>query len=249
MQQDPPWHKDDRFWTAWRKWSFNEDIVAAADAEVNQLLDLVKPEPGARVLDLCCGPGRHSLEFAKRGFAVTGVDRTAHYIEEAKAGACEANIDCEFLVGDMLEFVRPGAFDLVVNLFTAFGYFDDPAENLQVLKNVATNLTEGGTLVMELVGKEPLARKFQPRDWSEHDGVIQLQERRIEKDWSWIQNRWIYIDGPTRHEFQIGHWIYSARELHTMLRESGFAESHAYGSLDGTPYDLETIRLVMVARR
>ena len=76
----------------------------------------------------------------------------------------------------MREFVRPEAFDAAINLFTSFGYFEDPAEDLQVAKNLFHSLKPGGALVMDLVGKEVLSRIFLPRDWQElADGSLFLQ--------------------------------------------------------------------------
>ena len=134
------------------------------------------------MLDLCCGPGRHSLEFARRGFRVTGVDRTAHYLTTARAAATREGLTVEFVQEDMRHFHRPAAFDLALNLFSSFGYFEDVANDLRVLQHLHDSLKSGGQVLLEMAGKEPLARMFQPRTWHRHaerDEYL-LEERIIQ---------------------------------------------------------------------
>jgi hypothetical protein len=150
----------------------------------------------------------------------------------------------------MRAFRREAAFGVTLNLWTAFGYFEDESENQRVLENLCASLKPGGTLVMEMASKEIVARKFRARDWSEEEnGVLLLQERNVCRDWSWMANRWIYIDDDGRHEFMVEHWLYSARELADMLKQAGFSRTAAYGSFEGIPYDQNAKRLVMVARK
>jgi SAM-dependent methyltransferase len=247
MADEPVWHDDDAFWEALAPWFFHEERLERTQAEVDQLLELLGLEAGAAVLDLCCGPGRHSLELARRGFAVTGVDRTAEYLARARRGAAAEGLDVELVHEDMRSFVRPGAFDAAVSLFTSFGYFRDIEEDRTVLRHLRACLKGGGRLVMELMGKEVLAAKFRPRDWDERDGALLLQERQVADGWSWIDNRWILIDGTGRREFTVSHRLYSAGELRRELLDAGFADVALYGGLDGSPYDHNAGRLVAVA--
>src|SRR5204863_7756432 len=135
--------------------------------EVDQLTKLLDLDSPAKVLDLCCGLGRHSLELARRGFDVTGVDRTGVYLRRAQKQADSEGLKIEFVQEDMRQFCRPEAFDLTLNLFTSFGYFESPAEDRRVLVNVHKSLQPGGRLVMDMMGKEIIARVFRERDWRE----------------------------------------------------------------------------------
>jgi SAM-dependent methyltransferase len=222
--------------------------MAANDAEpLAKLLDL---KPGARVLDLCCGPGRHSLELARRGYPVTGVDRTTGYIARARALAEAEGLPVELVVEDMRRFVRPGAFDAVLSMFTSFGYFEDAAEDRLVLEHAFTSLRPGGRILIELMGREVLARIFRERVWDEEeDGSFLLQEHRLAPDWGWIDNRWILIRDGRSEEFRFGHRLYTATELGALLRSCGFADVQAFGSLAGTPYDHQAGRLVVRATK
>ena len=141
-----PWHDDDEFWDAFQSTLFTPEHWERAPEQVDALLSLAKPEPSARILDLCCGPGRHSLELARRGFVVTGVDRTERYLAVARARADKEGLKIEFVHADMREFVRPSAFDLVINLYTSFSYFRDPAEDRRVLENIHESLVPGGAI-------------------------------------------------------------------------------------------------------
>lgn len=214
------------------------------------LIDLLALEPGAAVLDLGCGPGRYALEFARRGYRVTGVDRTPSYLKEARDRAAGEGLEVEFVEGDMRTFGASAAYDLVLNMAT-FGYFEDHEENLLVLRRTQDVLKPGGATVIEPRGKERLARTFQQRDWEERDGAYLLIERRVRKNWSWLATRWILIDGSEQEEFEMGHWTYSAMELEMMLQEVGFdkASIAIYGDFAGEPYARPAQRLVVVARK
>jgi SAM-dependent methyltransferase len=146
--------------------------------------------------------------------------------------------------------VRPAAFDAAINLFTSFGYFEDPAEDRQVVDNLFRSLRPGGALVMEMMGKEVLARIFRRSDWQElPDGTLYLQERAVTRDWSWIENRWILIKGGQRREFEVGHRLYDGVALKALLLDAGFESVTLYGALAGVPYDTDARRLVAVARK
>lgn len=244
------WYEDDRFWETFAPVMFTEQRWANAPIEVDRILVLLSGiYPGSAILDLCCGPGRHALELKRRGFRVTGVDRTAPYLEEARRRAHEEGLAIEFVQDDMRHFSRPGAFNAALSMFTSFGYFAAPADNCQVLANIYQSLKPGGALLMEMNGKEKLARDFRPRDWEPLGDGFFLEDRRVTNDWSWMENRWIILRGGEKLEFQISHWIYSARELKEMLAASGFSAVDIYGDLEGAPYDHTAKRLVALARK
>ena len=244
------WYDNDTFWNDLAPVLFTKERWGNAPAEVEQLAALIKLSPGSAVLDLGCGPGRHSLEFARRGFAVTGVDRTARYLSEAQDKARREGLEVEWVEADMLHFRRERAFDVAVSLLTSFGYFDDPADDSLVVENLFASLKPGGHVVMDVMSKEILVRIFQPRDWHEKpDGTILLEERKVTRNWSRIDVRWIIIKGQQRHEHRIGHRVYSAAKLQDLLAGVGFTNVTAYGSLKGTAYDDDAERLVVVAQK
>jgi SAM-dependent methyltransferase len=228
---------------------FSQERLENAPAEVTNLVSLLKIKPGAPVLDLCCGLGRHTLEFARRGYSVVGVDRTKIYLEKARKQAQAEGLEVEFVLKDMRDFSRPDAFDATINLFTSFGFFENKEDDELVMKNVYRSLKKNGNLVIDLMGKEILARIFRERDWHETDGGIMLEERKVTKNWSWMENRWILIKDGIIKEFRFSFRPYSASELIALLKANGFDSVRVFGNLAGDPYDHKAKRLIAVARK
>ncbi len=249
MQEKIPWHEDDSFWQTWGPLMFTPQRIANATEEVGKIINLLKIATGDYILDLGCGIGRHSLELARRGFQVTGVDRTRSYLDQAKEQAGKEGLDIEFVRDDMRNFSRKETFDSIMSMFTSFGYFEDPEDDRRVVTNVFDSLKSGGTFVIETHGKETLARIFQERDWNEDDGVIRLYERKVSRNWSWMWNRWILLKGNERTEHEISHRLYAATELIALLTDCGFSQADAFGNLDGDPYDHQAQRLIVVGHK
>ena len=244
-----PWHDQDNFWETFESFIFTSETIAAAPQDVEHAIAMLKVEPGARICDLCCGVGRHSLELARRGFQVTSVDRTKRYLEQARAQAETEGLEIEFVLEDARQFRRPDAFDAVINLYTSFGYFEEPGENVAVLENIYASLKPGGTLLMELMGKEVLARLFQARDWRQEDNAILLEERKVGRNWEYIESRWILFKDGKKYEHTFYPRLYSAVELCEMLSRCGFRAMETSGGLDGSPYDQNANRLTVLARK
>ncbi len=250
MTSDQPWFEQDSFWHTFEAFLFGEERFAMSVEQCDQFLALTGVGSGAAVLDLCCGPGRHSLELARRGFKVTGVDRTRAYLDRAREAAAQESLDIEFVQEDMRIFCRPAAFDLALNLFTSFGYSDDPRDDERVLTHLCESLRPGGVLVMKLMGKEVLARIFKSSNWSrEEDGTLFLEERTLGGDWERMRNTWTLVRDGQVSEHRFDHRLFSAAELKGLLLAAGFREAAAYGSLTGDPYDQTAKRLVITARK
>ena len=244
------WWENEEFWKRTGPALFSPGRLERAAVEVETAVKLLELEPEASVLDLCCGPGRHSLEFARRGFRVTGVDRNVAYLRRARRRAKAEGLHVEFVREDMRRFSRPGAYDGAVNLWTSFGYFADLADDRKVLAGISESLRPGGRLFMDLLGKEVLARKFVPRRWSEdEDGTLLLEGCRLEDNWGLVDSRWILIRDRERKEFALRLRLYSAAELTALLREVGFSSLQCFGTWDLKPYDHEAQRLLVLATK
>jgi SAM-dependent methyltransferase len=237
----PDWSSSPTLWADLLPALFPPSRVAAADAEVDAIVRLAGLAPPQRILDLPCGVGRHTFALRRRGFRVTGVDATPAFLPAGD----------DFVLGDMRTFRDAEPYDAVLNLWTAFGYFPDEADQLATLRTFHQALRPGGVLVMELNGKEVLARTYRSRDWTPIDGGgWLLEERRIRDGWTWVDSHWTFIRADGRViEHDISVRCYAASELRTMLHAAGFAEVRVHGALDGCPYDENAKRLVVVARR
>ncbi len=244
-----PWYRQDRFWRRWFPVLFPPERWARAPEEVHNIITLLNLQPGAAVLDLCCGPGRHSLELARRGFSVVGVDRTRFYIDKARSAARKEKLAVKFRLCDMRKFCRPKSFDVAICMFTSFGYCKNKRDDECVVRNIYRSLKRNGVFLVDVMGKEVLAAKFRVRDWREQDGMLLLEERKAGKAWSWMESRWIMIKGGRREEFRISHRIYSAAELGALMEKCGFRRVEAYGDVAGAPYDHAAKRLIIIARK
>ncbi|MCB9840092.1 MAG: class I SAM-dependent methyltransferase [Phycisphaeraceae bacterium] len=245
------------FWSDMGGTLFPAERVAAAAGEVDDLAALLGIDAPLDILDMPCGVGRHSVEWARRGHRVTGVDLTAAYIDRARAHADKAGVAdrVRWQVGDMQAFRGGASFDLVTNLWTSFGYGPSRDDDARTARNFFDALRPGGRLVMDLAGKEVVVRRFQAHRWHpREDGVIVLEHATVLGAWEHVEQRWITIvrEGDaaatvTDRSFVLR--LYSARELLDVLEQAGFVDCTAYGSATGTPYDNHAKRLVVVARK
>jgi SAM-dependent methyltransferase len=243
------WFQDDAFWAGFAGPLFSPERRQEAEATVasSALLDVA---PGAEVLDLGCGPGTHAVPLARRGASVTGVDLSDVMLAQARQAARAAGVDLELVQADMRQFVKPQAFDLIVSMYTSFGYFTDPAENLLVLTNARQNLVPGGRLVLDLFSKEIYARwAGTPKIVDTADGGTVFMRDTILDDWTRFRSDWTYVRGDEIRRGHIEQYVYSAGEIRSMLTAAGFDDIECYGGFDLRPYDERAVRLVVRATR
>lgn len=243
------WFDDDSLWRDMYPFMFPPKRFTDAVLEIDKLIALVSPK-GKNVLDLCCGPGRHSISLAKRGFKVTGVDRTKFLLDKAKAKARAAKAKIEWIQADMRDFVRPSSFHLVLSMLTSFGYFDDKREDVSLLRNILASLRPSGACLIDTIGKERLAKIWQPSSVDfEPDGTILIQRREAYDDWTRIRNEWILVRKGRAKSFRFHHTIYSGQELKERMEQAGFVKVKLYGNLDGDAYGPTSVRLIAVGRK
>ena len=243
------WFADDTLWSEIYPFEFPGPVLDAGVAQVEKAIGLSGLQSGD-ALDLGCGPGRHAVPLARRGFRVTAVDLSPFHLARARERAAAARVSIEFVESDMRAFLRPDAFDLALSIFTSFGYFEDGQDDLRVLQNVQRSLRPGGVLVMDLASKERLARVLHPTvSQRTADGALLVQRHEVVEDWSRVRNEWTVVRNGRARTFEFLLRIYSGQELTTLLGAAGFAAVTLYGGLDGRPYGLEAERLVAVAAR
>ncbi len=247
---DPQWYTT-FFGDEWLR-SIALHIPAERTAhEVDFAVKVLALEPGARVLDLACGHGRHSLELARRGYRVTGLDLSEPSLAIARETASQAGLDVEFIHGDMREIPFTGEFDAVINLFTAFGYLESEAEDQRVLDSVARALKPGGGFLIDTINALWLFRHFEPHGWQElEDGTLLLEDRRYNPLTGRNEVTWqlIHPDG-TRHQQAHSLRLYTLVELAAMLRRAGLRVEATWGDFEGTEYGMDTRRMIVLARK
>ncbi len=245
---DPDWFEgffDDEY----LQFAADRFPAEATAAEVDFLVEALGLREGARVLDLACGHGRHSVDLARRGCAVTGVDLSAPSLDLAAARAAEAGVEIRFERADMRRIAYEAEFDAVVNMFTAFGYFEE-GDNRLVLDRVAAALRPGGAFLLEIVNPVAVFGRFEARGWHElSDGTILLEERVYDAPRGRFETCWTFTRGGDRRERRFSHRAYTAPELAAMTAAAGLTVERLWGGLDGAELEMGSRRIVMLARR
>ena len=195
--------------------------------EVDLLVRTVGLERNDRILDLCCGQGRHSLELAHRGFPhVTGLDRSRYLIRLARKRARQRNLPVSFHEGDARHFrLGEGEFHCVCLLGNSFGYFERPEDDLAVLEAIKRALASGGALVMDLMDGEWMRCHFDPRSWEWIDqNHFVCRERDLAEDGDRLISREVVVHaerGVIADQFYAER-LYSKERLETLLSGAGF---------------------------
>ncbi|MFQ5794021.1 MAG: class I SAM-dependent methyltransferase [Candidatus Bipolaricaulia bacterium] len=240
---------------------FLEARIDQAAEEIQGLLPIFDEfdiESGSQVLDLSCGIGRHSVELAKHGYRVTGVDISPLFIHRANELAKQRKVQSrtEFQVVDVRKLkgsLSAGTFDAIINLFTSFGYYDDET-NQDILKSCRELVRDRGIFVMEIINRDWLVRNFQPRGFDRLGAVLILQERWLDLEDSRMYNTWTFLekqDDKTygqRAEIKLDHQVHSLHELIAIFERAGWRYQSAYGSLELDEPSIDTQRLVVVVQ-
>jgi len=199
-------------------------------------------------LDIACGAGRHSIEFAKKGFIVTAFDLSKNLLNNAKVNAQKAGVDIDFIRADIRDFYIDVKFDLVLNLFTSFGYFESDEENFKVFKTAYNHLNENGFFVFDYFNKKYLEANLTPNSISRIEDEEIIQNRRIEKG-RVIKDIIIKKNGREEH-FNESVKIYSLNEIKSRLELTNFNIKNIFGSFDGTEFDENlSDRIIIIARK
>ena len=247
--------KSERFFReAWPQISQAFESPTDAASDVEWIAGLAALERGARVLDAPCGFGRHSIELARRGYQVTGVDFSETELERARAAAREAGVNLTLVSQDIRDMEFAGEFDLAVNLFSSIGYFSDDEDRL-VLDRFWRALKPGGVFVVDTRNRDQLVRSLPPEERKRVNGWTLRIENEFDPATSRWRARWFRLKRASAKAKEgaqelIGESeirLYSAHELSAMLRPERWARVELYGGLDGTPFSLDASRLVLAA--
>ena len=226
---------------------FTDDRV---ERELEFLKDVLDLRPGLRLLDVCCGFGRHAVPLARMGLTVTGVDLSAAQLRQARRRARTAGVEVEWLRADARGFTsRAGRFDRVINLFTSFGYFSEEKEDLKMLSRMTRALKRGGLLCLDTMNRDFLVRHFQPTIVTSFAAGHVIDRNRLDHaSGRCVAEREICREGKTRKQ-QFSVRLYTARELILMAGACGLEVVELHGSLDKQPLSFDTPRIVLIARK
>lgn len=207
------------------------------ESEIDLLVAITGIQPGDRILDLCCGQGRHALELAKRGFRkVTGVDRSRYLIRVARRRARQLNLSVAFHEGDARKVRFPeNSFDCVILMGNSFGYFERAEDDLKVLESVLDVLRPGGTLVIDLTDGEWMRTHFEPRSWEWiDDNHFVCRERSLSGDGKRLVSRELVSHaerGVIADRFYAER-LYSQDAIQVLLEQADFKNVRVHGTVE-----------------
>jgi len=218
--------------------------------EAARLLDILELPSGARILDVPCGQGRHAHLLAEAGFDVDGLDYSADLLDRARARGTGARL--RYTRGDMRKLPArwTGRFDAVLNLFTSFGFFLNPADDARVIAEFARVLAPGGTLVWHGGSRDGVMAKFLDRDWwQSEDGTMIAHERSFDSlsGVLTIHSTW---RGP-KHNGEREHRIrlYTPTRLAELCGAAGLIVEQAFDGFNARDLTRRSSEMLLVARK
>lgn len=248
---DPDWFRDFFSGPMLDVWRAAVD-PAQTRAEVDFLQRALKLAPGARVLDVACGLGRHSLELAARGFRATGVDFSTEAVGEARANAVARGLpvsQVEFVAADMRALPPLAPFAAAFCLGNSFGYLGPDGARAQ-LAAVAAALEPGGRFAMDSgYAAETLLPHLREREWLGIGELLFLEENRYLPAESCVETTYTVIHGDERCTRKGWQWVFTLREIGELLRGAGFVVEELLQSPAGEPFAMGARVACFVARR
>ena len=217
------------------------------ESEAERAVELIATNLAGRnidvVLDLACGAGRHTRVLRERWWTV-GLDLSMSLLKIARKESPEG----PYVRADMRELpFAAESFDLVVNLFTSFGYFDDDSEHVRVLVCVGAAMKHGGTIVIDFLNASQVRRDLVPYDERVENGITIEQRRTISPDDRFVEKR---ITLPERgREYIERVRLLSPRDLRTMLTSAGFKVAKLFGDYGGADWTEDSPRTILFASR
>ncbi|MBW4081106.1 class I SAM-dependent methyltransferase [Paenibacillus sp. S150] len=230
----------------WYEESFGEDYLivyrhrdfGGAKREVERMIGWLGLPKGARVLDLCCGMGRHSLALAEAGYEVTGVDLSEALLREARAQAGAEAVT--WIRSDMRKLPLEGGFAAVVNLFTSFGYFEEDEEQVKVLREIHRMLVPGGKFIIDFLNPSYVVRHLVPHSVREDGDNLIDESRRIED--GYVKKDIILTSkaGGAPREYHERVKLYPLEQFRRMIGAAGLQLEAVHGSYEEEEYVAES---------
>ena len=195
--------------------------------EIDRVARVLRLGPDEKILDLCCGQGRHTLELARRGYNAEGLDQSHYLIQRARSTAKREGLQVRFREGDARRLpYRTDSYDVVLVLGNSFGYFDSVEEDLRILTELRRILKPWGRVLLDVADGEYLKGHFQPRSWEWIDRTMFVcRERSLSLDGQRLISREVITDvdkGVVADQFYAER-LYTRDALRQLLERAGFS--------------------------
>lgn len=229
---------------------FYEDTLREEDTahQIEVIERELRPAPGARIVDVGCGHGRHANALARRGYRVIGVDLVMGFLDVARAAARAEGLTVEYAHGDARGLGVAGAFDHALSLFDAFGFLDD-AGNEEHLHAVAEALVPGGTLLLDVRNRDWIVRNIQPVTVLDKGDDLMIDRHAFDTASGRLVDRRTTVRGGRARTFTFSIRLFTLGEITLMLRNVGLQVERAWGGWDGAPVSMARNRLLVLARK
>lgn len=214
---------------------------------VSHCVSLLNINHNTYLLDLACGKGRHARAFAKTGAQVTGLDLSLQSINEASKYADE---NLQFFVHDMRKPFRIAYYDIICNLFTSFGYFDNQRDQHKVANSIFQGLKKGGYFLIDFVNKQHAIGNInqKPYEKIEKEGVLFEIKRYMYADRMIKEIK--VIDKEFTHIFTEKVFSYTPQEMKHLFTTCGFSTINIFGNYSLEPYDeLNSPRMIFLFKK
>jgi SAM-dependent methyltransferase len=214
-------------------------------ADVDFLEKTFGVKPGSRLLDVPCGNGRHSIELARRGYRVAGIDLSQELLAMARA-----ELDADWRFGDMRALeLESSACDGAFCFGNSFGYLDHTGV-AAFLGALSAALKPGAKLVIETgVCAESILPTLVQKRWHRLGDLIILSENRYDARHSRLDIDYTFVRGSSVETRLASSYVFTVAEIGRMLEAAGFEVLALLGSVGGEPFQLGAPRLVLTAKR
>lgn len=241
----------------WYKEWFGEDYLKVYyhrdESEAKKHIDFVEEWLPLRksnlILDLGCGSGRHATELFKRGYKVICLDLSSVLLNLARKRASKERCCLYFVQADMRYIPFREAFDAILSFFTTFGYFKKDEENLQTLKSIEEALNRGGKFFLDYLNKHHVITHLVPQDRRHENGYEIIQERFYNQREERIEKKITIKENSQVREYFESVRLYSLDEMKNMLTKAGLKLLHCFGDFDGSPFNRESPRLILLGKK
>jgi ubiquinone/menaquinone biosynthesis C-methylase UbiE len=239
---------------AWyKKWFGNEYLIVYAhrdEKEALQLINLIhsniKLSPKSKILDLCCGQGRHALILAKQGYRVYGVDLSSTLLTHAKFRSNKQE-KAHFIQADMRYLPARESFDLLLNLFTSFGYFAMDEENIAVFNQFKAVLKNNSYFIFDYFNSSHVVENLVKYQQEKLGKLLVEQERHIDNDR--VQKKIILSKNGHKSIFYESVKLYKSDQILSMLEKAGLVVNKIFGDYDGSVFNRYSPRYIIIGQK
>lgn len=216
--------------------------------ETDFIIKELNPDSSMNILDLACGHGRHSNKLSELGYKLTGIDFNKEFLKIAEQQAKKNKLKVQYIEKDMRNFDEVQKYDIVLLLFTAFGYFSDQ-QNIQVLKNISKSLKPGGLFCFDTFNRDNFLKNFREDSVVEKDKNLMIDRCSFDCISGRYTNKRIIIRDGKRKDKEFSIRLYNYNEIQSILAEAGLRTKKVFGTWKSGTFNSDSVRIITIAEK